>query len=435
MRNPVDYAISHARLTLATLLFLLVAGFSAYMTIPKEAEPDVTVPIIYVNVTQRGISPEDAERLILRPLETQLKSVENVKEMRSAAFEGGGYVLLEFEAGFDSDVALADVRAKVDDAQERSAERRRRAAGRGGEPLALPGARRVARRRRARAHACCASPARRRRPSSRCPACSTPICAATATRRWRSSPSRCCCKSYGIALDRADRLPSTTGNSLVAAGALESGTGRFAVKVPALIETAEDILNFPIAVSRRRRRDARRRRRGAADLQGPDLDHPHQRQAGHHHRGVEAHGRQPDRDGRRDPQGRSRSCKKTWPATVEVDLHAGQVERHPHHAARAAEQRHHRRSARRRDHADGARRPRLAVHRHRHPRLVPRRHPRPAARRADRQHRRAVLADPRGRHAGRRRHHRLGIRRAADGARACSRARPIRWRRSAWPAR
>ena len=117
MANPVDYAISHARLTLATLLFLLLAGFSAYMAIPKEAEPDVQVPIIYVNVTQRGISPEDAERLILRPLETQLKTVNSVKEMRSAAFEGGGYVLLEFDAGFDSDVALADVRAKVDDAQ------------------------------------------------------------------------------------------------------------------------------------------------------------------------------------------------------------------------------------------------------------------------------------------------------------------------------
>ena len=88
--NPVDYASSHARLTIAVLLFLLVAGLSAYVTIPKEAEPDVKVPIIYVNVTQRGISPEDSERLILRPLETQLKSVENVKEMRSAAFEGGG---------------------------------------------------------------------------------------------------------------------------------------------------------------------------------------------------------------------------------------------------------------------------------------------------------------------------------------------------------
>src|SRR6201990_1376415 len=114
MSGLIDYAIDHARLTIATLLFLLSAGLVAYMTIPKEAEPDVKIPIIYVQLAQRGISPEDAERLLLRPVETQLKSVGNVKEMRSTAYEGGGFVLLEFEAGFDSKSALADVRAKVD---------------------------------------------------------------------------------------------------------------------------------------------------------------------------------------------------------------------------------------------------------------------------------------------------------------------------------
>src|SRR5918999_1727159 len=117
MSKLIDYAISHARLTIALLLFLLLAGFVAYVTIPKEAEPDVKIPIIYVQLAQRGISPEDAERLLLRPVETQLKSVANVKEMRSTVFEGGGYVLLEFEAGFDSKSALADVRAKVDQAK------------------------------------------------------------------------------------------------------------------------------------------------------------------------------------------------------------------------------------------------------------------------------------------------------------------------------
>src|ERR1043166_6188383 len=117
MSRFIDYAISHARLTVATLIFLLGAGFVAYVTIPKEAEPDVRIPIIYVQLSQRGISPEDSERLLLRPVETQLKSVGNVKEMRSNAFEGGGFVLLEFEAGFDSKAALADVRAKVDEAK------------------------------------------------------------------------------------------------------------------------------------------------------------------------------------------------------------------------------------------------------------------------------------------------------------------------------
>ena len=60
MSKIIDYAISHARLTVAVLLFVLTAGFVAYVTIPKEAEPDVKIPIIYVQLTQRGISPEDA---------------------------------------------------------------------------------------------------------------------------------------------------------------------------------------------------------------------------------------------------------------------------------------------------------------------------------------------------------------------------------------
>src|SRR4051812_16691041 len=106
MSRVIDYAIDHARLTIATLLFLLGAGLVAYVTIPKEAEPDIKIPIIYVQLSQRGISPEDSERLLLRPVETQLKSVGNVKEMRSTAFEGGGFVLLEFEAGFGSKSGL-----------------------------------------------------------------------------------------------------------------------------------------------------------------------------------------------------------------------------------------------------------------------------------------------------------------------------------------
>src|SRR3954468_6069129 len=115
MSRFIDYAIDHARLTIATLLFLLGAGLVAYVTIPKEASPDIAIPIIYVQLSQRGISPEDAERLLVRPMETGLKSIANVKEMRASAFEGGAYVLLEFEAGFNSEIALRDVRAKVED--------------------------------------------------------------------------------------------------------------------------------------------------------------------------------------------------------------------------------------------------------------------------------------------------------------------------------
>ena len=247
MANPVDYAISHARLTLATLLFLLVAGFLAYVAIPKEAEPDIAVPIIYVNVTQRGISPEDAERLILRPLETQLKSVANVKEMRSAAFEGGGYVLLEFDAGFNADVAIADVRAKVDDAKSdlpRDAD----------EPqvsevnlslfpvlvVSLGGD----------------VPERTLLQLARQAETAIEQIPGVLSADLRGSRDEAVeiisepmlLHSYGLALDSLIQAFGMS-NSLVAAGAIEGQSGRFAVKVPALIESAEDILNYPIAVS------------------------------------------------------------------------------------------------------------------------------------------------------------------------------------------
>ena len=102
----IDAAFDRSRTVLLTLLLILVSGTVAYLTIPKESEPDVAIPIIYVSMTHEGISPEDAERLLVRPMEKELQGIEGVKEMRSTAGEGHASVLLEFDAGFDSDQAL-----------------------------------------------------------------------------------------------------------------------------------------------------------------------------------------------------------------------------------------------------------------------------------------------------------------------------------------
>src|SRR3974390_150420 len=247
MSKIIDYAIDHARLTVATLLFVLTAGFIAYVTIPKEAEPDVKIPIIYVQLTQRGISPEDAERLLLRPVETQLKSVNNVKEMRSTAYEGGGYVLLEFEAGFDSKSALADVRAKVDDAKHdlpKDAD----------EPsvqevnlslypvlvVALSGD----------------VPERTMLHIARTAKNAIEQVPGVLSAELRGSRDEAVeivvepmlLKSYNGPLDQLIAVTQAS-NNLVAAGALEGQTGRFAVKVPSLIEKPADVLDIPIISS------------------------------------------------------------------------------------------------------------------------------------------------------------------------------------------
>jgi multidrug efflux pump len=247
MATPVDYAIDHSRLTLAALAFLLVAGFVAYLTIPKESEPDVKIPIVYVQLSQRGISPEDAERLLVKPVEIKLKSVGNVKEMRATAYEGGAYVLLEFEAGFDSKSALADVRAKVDESKRdlpKDAD----------EPtvqevnlslypvivVALSGELpertllRIAR--------------NAKNALEQVPGVISAELRGARDEAVEIVAEPMLMKSYNVSLDQLIAVTQQS-NSLVAAGALEGPTGRFAVKVPALIEHPEDMLKVPVAAS------------------------------------------------------------------------------------------------------------------------------------------------------------------------------------------
>ncbi|MGL1833705.1 efflux RND transporter permease subunit [Rhodocyclaceae bacterium SMB388] len=117
MKSPIRAAIDRSRATLTALLCLLVGGFAAYVSIPKEANPDVTIPIIYVSMELQGISPEDGERLLVRPMEQELRAIEGIKKMSSVASEGHASVTLEFDAGFDPARALQDVREKVDTAR------------------------------------------------------------------------------------------------------------------------------------------------------------------------------------------------------------------------------------------------------------------------------------------------------------------------------
>ncbi len=242
--NPVRIAINNARLTLSVLLFLIVAGALAYQAIPKEAEPDIAIPIIYVSLSYQGISPEDSERLLLRPVEMQLKGLSGVKEMRSSAYEGGGFVLVEFQPGYDFSNALEDVRAKVSDA--------RRELPQGvDEPTVnevnvsefpvlvvtlsgdLP----------ERVLAQAARTLRDR--IEEVPGVLEGTLQGTRDEQVDIIIDPVKLSSYGLQLAQMIQGVNA-GNSLVAAGSLQGVEGRFPVKVPSLIETIEDVANLPI---------------------------------------------------------------------------------------------------------------------------------------------------------------------------------------------
>lgn len=117
MNAIIDAAFSRTRSVVMLLLFVLVLGAVSYVVIPKESSPDVPIPIVYVSVAYEGIAPEDSERLLVRPLESELQSLEGLDEMSATAAEGYASVQLEFEAGYDADDALDAVREAVDRAR------------------------------------------------------------------------------------------------------------------------------------------------------------------------------------------------------------------------------------------------------------------------------------------------------------------------------
>lgn len=113
MLSMIEGALSRTRSVLMIFVLLIISGAVTYANIAKESNPDITIPTIYVSMVHDGISPEDAERMLVRPMENELKSIAGIKEMKSNAGEGHASVTLEFIAGFDPKEALADVRDKV----------------------------------------------------------------------------------------------------------------------------------------------------------------------------------------------------------------------------------------------------------------------------------------------------------------------------------
>ena len=113
MTKIVDFALSKARTTLALALLVIVAGSIARSSLGVAADPNIQLPLVSVSVFLDGASPEDASRLIARPLETRLRSVPGVKELSSSARLSYARIVAEFEVGYSIDTALRDIKQAV----------------------------------------------------------------------------------------------------------------------------------------------------------------------------------------------------------------------------------------------------------------------------------------------------------------------------------
>ena len=115
----IDGAIKRRKVVIGVTVVACLFGLFAYFSMPREAQPNIDLPYIEVFVPFPGVSPEDAERLLVKPLEVQLQTIQGLKHMSASARQGMAIVAMEFEPDAPRQKALDDVRSKTDLARAR----------------------------------------------------------------------------------------------------------------------------------------------------------------------------------------------------------------------------------------------------------------------------------------------------------------------------
>ncbi|MGB0547169.1 MAG: efflux RND transporter permease subunit, partial [Paracoccaceae bacterium] len=117
MTGIIDWASQRARMILALIIASLAAGIFSYTGLPKEGEPDIEIPALFISVVFPGISAADSETLLVRPMETELADLDGLKKMTATAAENYAGLALEFEFGWDKAKTMADVREAMNSAE------------------------------------------------------------------------------------------------------------------------------------------------------------------------------------------------------------------------------------------------------------------------------------------------------------------------------
>ncbi|GAB5446176.1 efflux RND transporter permease subunit [Gymnodinialimonas sp.] len=110
MTGLIDWAADRARMVIAFVLLSLTVGTAAYIGLPKEGEPDIDIPGLFVSVPFPGISAVDSERLLVQPMEAEFQDLDGMLSINSTAAEGFAGIFIEFEFGWDKSGTIADVR-------------------------------------------------------------------------------------------------------------------------------------------------------------------------------------------------------------------------------------------------------------------------------------------------------------------------------------
>ncbi|MCQ3829798.1 efflux RND transporter permease subunit [Microbulbifer elongatus] len=113
----LEGAVDRFRSSLSLMVLIVIMGIAARGAMTVESSPEVNPPIVIVQVMHEGISPEDGVRLLIRPLEQEIRALEGVEEVMATARESLVYLVIEFDSALDIDAAVDEVRNAVDRAK------------------------------------------------------------------------------------------------------------------------------------------------------------------------------------------------------------------------------------------------------------------------------------------------------------------------------
>lgn len=244
----IDHALARTRTTLMMMGMIVLAGLIARAMLPIANEPHIILPYFYVGIAHEGISPEDAERLLLQPMEIELRKLEGVVEIDSSASEGFASLFVEFDAGIDLDVALIDVREAADRAKSEMPDTAE-------EPLVreldvddFPLIQINLLGNGASERQLYQSALTLRDDLEGLPGVLSADLQGEREEVLEVLIDPQALEAYGVTSEALISILSRN-NRLIPAGSIDTGAGRFSVKVPSVVETASDLFNLPVSTS------------------------------------------------------------------------------------------------------------------------------------------------------------------------------------------
>lgn len=241
----LNLIVDHARATLSIMLLVLFAGTMARIALPVEVNPNVTLPLVMIMVRHDGISPEDGTRLLIRPIEKELKTLDGLDEINAVAREGAIYIMAEFDISEDIDKVVSEVRESVDRAKAEFPQETKEPIVNELSPSPEPtvvitfSGEQVSERELYRASKFF------QRKLEMLPDVLKADISGHRDEVVEAILDPYRLEQYNITAD--EMLRSVRANNLlIPAGEIDAAQGRFGIKVPALIETTEDIRNLPI---------------------------------------------------------------------------------------------------------------------------------------------------------------------------------------------